>query len=79
MRRLLAELERPYWLPACLMYGSGLRLMETLRLRVKDLDFTWQTITVREGKGRKDRVVVLPAEVADALREQIARARAAPS
>lgn len=45
------------------MYGSGLRLMETVRLRVKDIDFTYAQIVVRDGKGKKDRVTVLPESV----------------
>jgi site-specific recombinase XerD len=45
---------------AQLLYGSGLRLMEALRLRVKDLDFEYRTITVRDGKGEKDRITILP-------------------
>lgn len=60
VRRLFQALDGPHWLPACLLYGSGLRLMECLRLRVKDLDFEHRSITVRGGKGGKDRVVVLP-------------------
>jgi len=61
--RLLAAIDGPQWLPACLMYGSGLRLMETLRLRVKDLDFDRRAIYVRHGKGGRDRVVTLPDEL----------------
>lgn len=54
-----------------LMYGSGLRLLETCRLRVKDVDFARGQIVVREGKGDRDRVVPLPKRVEDALRAQI--------
>jgi integron integrase len=60
---LLRQVDRNHWLPVCLMYGSGLRLMETLRLRVKDLDFPHRAIFVRDGKGGKDRVVTLPDEL----------------
>ena len=60
VQNLLANLEGHYHLIAQLMYGSGLRLMETLRLRVKDVDFEYSQIVVRDGKGRKDRVTVLP-------------------
>ncbi len=67
VRRVLAHLEGPHWLMANLMYGSGLRLMETLRLRVKDVDFDYRQITVRDGKGAKDRVTVLPDGVIDPL------------
>jgi integron integrase len=56
-----------------LMYGSGLRLLETCRLRVKDLDFARGQIVVREGKGEKDRVVPLPRRLEGALRTQIER------
>ncbi|CAH0353061.1 Tyrosine recombinase XerC [Aquabacterium sp. CECT 9606] len=58
------------------LYGTGLRLMEGLRLRVKDVDFAHQTIVVREGKGAKDRVVMLPAKLADPLRIQLRASRA---
>jgi site-specific recombinase XerD len=56
---------------AGLMYGSGLRLMECCRLRVKDVDFHRQQINVREGKGDKDRCVPLPQKLVEGLREQI--------
>ncbi len=56
-----------------LMYGAGLRLMETCRLRVKDVDFERKQITVREGKGDKDRVVPLPQRLVDGLKDQVAR------
>ena len=58
-----------------LMYGSGLRLMECLRLRIKDVDFELRQIVVRDGKGGKDRVTLLPANVTEALRRQIDIAR----
>jgi integron integrase len=61
--QILKMLDNIYWLAACLMYGSGLRLMETVRLRVKDLDFEHRAIFVRGGKGAKDRVVTLPDEL----------------
>jgi integron integrase len=63
------------WLVASLLYGSGLRLLEALRLRVKDLDFDRGEIAVRDGKGGKDRVTMLPLSLAPPLREQLARAR----
>ena len=62
-------------LMASLLYGSGLRLMECLRLRVKDIDFESNAITIREGKSGKDRRTVLPAALRDALRAQIALTR----
>lgn len=60
---------------AGLLYGSGLRLMECVRLRIKDVDFARNEITVREGKGGKDRKTVLPASLREALRLQIETAR----
>lgn len=57
VRRLLSHLTGVYKLMAQLLYGSGLRLMECLRLRVKDVDFEYRCITVRDGKGEKDRIV----------------------
>jgi integron integrase len=54
-----------------LKYGTGMRLMECVRLRVLDVDFNYSTITVHAGKGGKDRQVPLPAVLSDALREQI--------
>jgi len=61
--RLLSHLNGTYWLVGCLLYGSGLRLMECLRLRVMDLDFQRKAIFVRNGKGGKDRVVTLADEL----------------
>lgn len=57
-----------------LLYGTGMRLLEGLRLRVKDIDFDRRALIVREGKGFKDRVVMLPAVLEAPLREQLARA-----
>jgi integron integrase len=57
---ILEHLQPPYRLMAALMYGSGLRMMETLRLRLKDIDYDRRAILVREGKGNRDRVTVLP-------------------
>jgi integron integrase len=75
VQAVLAELQGDYWLIASLLYGSGLRLMECLRLRVKDLDFDQRQIVVRSGKGGKDRVTVLPNSVVAALRVHLARRR----
>lgn len=75
VRRLLAQLSGREWLMAALLYGSGMRLMECLRLRVKDVDFQRNDITVREGKGNKDRHVPLPQVTVPALRQQLAAAR----
>ena len=73
--KLLARLTGTYYLIASLLYGSGLRLMEGLRLRVKDLDFDYGQITVRAGKGEKDRRTVLPRPLGEPLRQQLARVR----
>ncbi len=59
-RDVLGQLEGAKWLMASLLYGSGLRLMECLRLRVKDINFGYGQTVVRDGKGQKDRVTVLP-------------------
>jgi integron integrase len=61
------------WLMASLLYGSGLRLLDCCRLRVKDVDFARGELTVRDGKGAKDRVTVLPTRLIDPLRRQIQR------
>ncbi len=74
-RRLLAELRAREKLMAQLMYGAGLRLMECLRLRVKDIVFDLNQILVREGKGDKDRITVLPRAARDGLQAQIEVAR----
>ncbi|MGD2141681.1 MAG: tyrosine-type recombinase/integrase, partial [Burkholderiales bacterium] len=60
VRAILDNLRQPYRLMVALMYGSGLRMMETLRLRIKDIDFERRVILVRAGKGDKDRVTILP-------------------
>jgi len=71
VRAVLGRLRGEKWLIASLLYGSGLRLMEGLRLRVKDVEFGQNHIVVRDGKGQKDRVTLLPATVADPLRLQV--------
>lgn len=74
-RRLLDSMDGTAGLMARLLYGAGLRLMECVRLRVKDVDFERGQIFVREGKGGKDRVVMLPESLAGALREHVARVK----
>ena len=71
VRSVLRELSGPYRLMGDLLYGSGLRLMECLRLRVKDVDFYQHQITLREGKGGKERVTMLPTLVIPALRAHL--------
>jgi integron integrase len=75
VRRLLSAMEGRPWLVASLLYGTGMRLMECLRLRVKDVDFKRGEITVREGKGDKDRHTMLPRSLVELLRREIERAR----
>lgn len=72
---LLAQMSGVTWLMASLLYGAGLRLMECLRLRVQDIDFIRREITVRQGKGGKDRRTMLPAVAVEALQGQLAEAR----
>ncbi len=74
--RVMAHLSGDKWLIAMLLYGGGLRLLEALRLRVKDLDFQRSAITVREGKGDKDRVTTMPQAVIHPLQEHLQRVRA---
>jgi len=75
VRRILAHLEGATWLAASLLYGAGLRVSECVRLRVKDLDFDYRQITVRNGKGAKDRHTMLPESLAAPLRRQLERVR----
>ena len=76
VRRLLDRMEGTTKLMAWLMYGAGLRLLECMRLRVKDVDFERRQLMVRDGKGQKDRVTMLPERVMDLLKEHLARVRA---
>jgi len=68
---LFQYLSYPYDIISALLYGSGLRLMEALRLRIKDIDFKYKQITVRDGKGSKDRQTVLPASIIKPLKDHI--------
>lgn len=76
VRRVLAHLTGINELMASLLYGSGLRLMEAVRLRVKDVDFDYRQIVVRDGKGAKDRVTPLPERAVEPLRKQIRHVKA---
>ncbi len=69
--RILRELEGQHWLAACILYGSGLRLMECMRLRVMHLDFYNCSITVFNGKGGKDRIVTLSKELIPTLKRHL--------
>jgi integron integrase len=73
---LLAHLPEDAWLVAALLYGAGLRLQECLTLRAKDVDLRRRVLVIRQAKGSKDRVVMLPAPAQAALRDQLARAHA---
>ena len=75
VQALLRGLAHVHWLIACLQYGSGLRLMESIRLRVKDLDFNRRAIYVRDGKGGKDRVVTLAEELIVPLQRHLQSVR----
>jgi len=72
---LLARLTGVHRLVGGLLYGTGLRIMEAMRLRVKDVEFSRREIIVRDGKGGKDRMTMLPMRLVSPLREQIAHAR----
>ena len=74
-QRVIAHLRGVHWLIAGLLYGSGLRLLEALRLRVKDVDFYHRRILVRDGKGAKDRVTILAKSVATALEAHLKNVR----
>jgi integron integrase len=75
VQALLTRLTGTHWLMASLLYGAGLRLMECLRLRVKDVDISRKEILVRDGKGFKDRVTMLPAALVAPLRTHLERVR----
>ncbi len=75
VQSVLANLQGVYWLIGVLLYGSGLRLTEALRLRIKDLDLENVHILVRDGKGRKDRVTILPDSLVTHLRAHLAKVR----
>jgi integron integrase len=76
VRAVLAHLDGQRWLMASLLYGAGLRLMECVRLRVKDVDFGYRQILVRDGKGQNDRVTMLPQTVIEPLRLHLERVKA---
>src|SRR6266849_2106052 len=75
VERLLAELQGVRWLIASLLYGAGLRVMECLRLRVKDVELSYRQILVRDGKGEKDRVTMLPERLAAPLAAHLRRVK----
>ncbi|WP_407292290.1 integron integrase [Stutzerimonas zhaodongensis] len=75
VQRLLNQLEGDVGLVARLLYGGGLRLMEGLRLRIKDVDFSRNEIIIRDGKGQKDRVTVMPASLVLPLKQHLSLVR----
>ena len=76
VQAVLARLDGQHWVMASLLYGSGLRLMECLRLRVQDLELTRRELIVRDGKGSKDRITLLPDKLIQPLQIQLERAKA---
>ena len=74
--RVLGQLDGTLWLVTNLLYGSGMRLMEALRLRVKDVEFTRFEILIRDGKGQKDRITLLPQKLAVPLQLHLSRVQA---
>lgn len=76
VKAVLGQLTGDKWLMASLMYGAGLRLMECLRLRVQDIDFSRSEITVRDGKGGKDRLTMLPESLKGPLQDHLRKVKA---
>jgi integron integrase len=74
--RLLGQLKGTAWLMASLLYGAGLRQFECLKLRVKDVDFAYRQLFIRDAKGGKDRVTMLPESVVQPMQEHLGRVRA---
>jgi integron integrase len=71
VKAVLSELKGLNRIMGMLLYGAGLRLTECLRLRIKDIDFEYKQITIRDGKGEKDRITMLPEKVIEPLKEQL--------
>ena len=74
-KKVLLQLEGTKWIMASALYGSGLRLMECIRLRTKDIDFSYKQITVRDGKGQNDRVTMLPQPLIEPLQRHLEKVR----
>ncbi len=74
-KAVLEQLEGVTWMMASLLYGAGLRLQECLELRVKDVDFAYRRVLVRDGKGAKDRVTMLPESVVQSLQAHLGKVR----
>jgi integron integrase len=75
VKSVMLHLAGEKWLMASLLYGSGLRLMECVRLRIKDIDFEYDQIVVRDGKGQKDRVTMLPNAVKEPLQRHLEKVK----
>ena len=75
VEKILCALEGTQWLMASLLYGTGMRLMECLRLRAKDVDFGYSQILIWDGKGEKDRITMLPRRLIDPLQRQLQKVR----
>ena len=75
VQALLSRLQGTHWLISNLLYGTGMRIMECLRLRVKDIEFSRKEILIRDGKGFKDRVTMLPLALVNPLREHLANVK----
>lgn len=75
VQAVLSRLEGTHWLISSLLYGTGMRIMECLRLRVKDVEFSRKEILIRDGKGFKDRVTMLPVTLANPLREHLKKVK----
>lgn len=73
VQAVLSRMDGTMWLIASLLYGSGLRIIEALRLRAKDIDFARREILVREGKGFKDRVTMLPLSLVQPLKSHLSK------
>ena len=74
-KAVLSHLSGTYWIMAMLLYGSGLRLMECIRLRIQDVDFGYNQIIVRDGKGEKDRVTMLAEKVKVPLQDHLVKVK----
>jgi integron integrase len=75
VREILIQLQGTNWLMGQIVYGAGLRLMECMRLRVKDIDFEYKQIIIRNGKGMKDRVTMLPTVIIEQLQRHLEKVK----
>ena len=75
VKKVLSKLSGDKWIMAHLLYGSGLRIMECLRLRVQDIEFSYNQIVVRDGKGQKDRITMLPENLKGKLKTHLKRVK----